>query len=95
MQSVVDRLRKEGQVIEDGWLRRMGPVHFSHVNFRALSAFLWSATRTRSYNYSGRRRVGLRESEGTRSPCTQIAGRAKVESAADFQISSSDVRRLS
>lgn len=60
MQSVVDRLRKEGQVIEDGWLRRRGPC------------------------------VGLRESEGTRSPCTQVAGRAKVESAADFQISSSN-----
>lgn len=39
MQSVVDRLRKEGQVIEDGWLRRRGPVHFSHVNFRGTFRF--------------------------------------------------------
>ncbi|WP_441639828.1 Tn3 family transposase [Cupriavidus sp. YAF13] len=54
-----------------------------------------SATRMRSYNDPGRRRVGLRESEGTRSPCTQGAGRAKVELAADFQVSSSDVRRPS
>ncbi|RDK04976.1 hypothetical protein DN412_39630 [Cupriavidus lacunae] len=39
MQSVVDRLRKEGQVIEDGWLRRMGPVHVSHINFRGTFRF--------------------------------------------------------
>lgn len=73
------------------WARAISATSISG----ALSAFLWSATRTRSYNDPGRRRGGLRETEGTRSPCAQVAGRAKVESAADFQISSSDVRRLS
>ena len=39
MQQVVDRWRKEKYPIEDLWLRRMGPVHFGHINFRGLMAF--------------------------------------------------------
>jgi len=39
MQHVVDRWRKEKHPIEDAWLRRMGPVHFGHINFRGLMAF--------------------------------------------------------
>ena len=39
MQGVVDRWRKDGQVIEDSWLRRMGPVHFGHINFRGTFRF--------------------------------------------------------
>ncbi|MBT2301724.1 Tn3 family transposase [Variovorax paradoxus] len=39
MQGVVDRLRKEGQIIEDSWLRRIGPVHFGHINFRGMFRF--------------------------------------------------------
>ncbi|MDR3369715.1 transposase [Rhodoferax sp.] len=39
MQQVVDRWRKEKHSIEDAWLRRMGPVHFEHINFRGLMAF--------------------------------------------------------
>lgn len=39
MQDVVDRWRKLGQVIDDNWLRRMGPVHFSHINFRGTFRF--------------------------------------------------------
>ncbi|HVK93862.1 MAG TPA: Tn3 family transposase [Noviherbaspirillum sp.] len=39
MQDVVDRWRKLGQVIDDTWLRRMGPVHFSHINFRGTFRF--------------------------------------------------------
>ncbi len=39
MQQVVDRWRKEKHPIEDTWLRRMGPVHFGHINFRGLMAF--------------------------------------------------------
>lgn len=39
MQAVVDRWRKEKHPIEDGWIRRMGPVHFGNVNFRGLMAF--------------------------------------------------------
>ncbi len=34
MQETVDRWRKKGQEIDDDWLRRMGPAHFTHVNFR-------------------------------------------------------------
>ena len=34
MQAVVQRWRKEGMVVEDAWLHRLGPVHFEHVNFR-------------------------------------------------------------
>jgi len=39
MQSVVDNWRKQRHPIEDAWVRRMGPVHFGHVNFRGLLAF--------------------------------------------------------
>lgn len=39
MQETVDRWRKKGQVIEDDWLRRMGPAHFAHVNFRGTLSF--------------------------------------------------------
>lgn len=39
MQQVVDRWRKEKHPIEDVWLRRMGPVHFGHINFRGLMPF--------------------------------------------------------
>lgn len=39
MQGVVDRWRKEQHPIEDAWLRRMGPVHFGHINFRGTIAF--------------------------------------------------------
>ena len=39
MQSVVDSWRKQKHPIEDAWVRRMGPVHFSHVNFRGLISF--------------------------------------------------------
>lgn len=34
MNDVVERLRKGGMDIEDSWLRRMGPAHSSHINFR-------------------------------------------------------------
>ncbi|WP_443083305.1 hypothetical protein [Variovorax sp. RA8] len=27
-------------MIEDSWLRRMGPVHFGHINFRGTFRFL-------------------------------------------------------
>lgn len=36
MNDVVERLRKSGTNIEDAWLRRMGPGHFGHINFRGL-----------------------------------------------------------
>lgn len=39
MQEVVDRWRKSGQPVEDAWLRRMGPAHFGHINFRGTFRF--------------------------------------------------------
>ncbi len=39
MQEVVDKLRKAGQDVDDRWLARMGPAHFSHINFRGLFRF--------------------------------------------------------
>jgi TnpA family transposase len=39
MQRVVDRLRKTRHPIDDAWLARMGPAHFSHINFRGLLRF--------------------------------------------------------
>jgi TnpA family transposase len=39
MNVAVERLRREGVKIEDGFLRRMGPAHFAHVNFRGIFSF--------------------------------------------------------
>jgi TnpA family transposase len=39
MEAVVERLRKSGVRIEDDWLRRMGPAHFGHINFRGTMRF--------------------------------------------------------
>jgi TnpA family transposase len=39
MNDVVERLRKDGTKIEDAWLRRMGPAHFGHINFRGIFSF--------------------------------------------------------
>lgn len=39
MNDVVERLRKGGTNIEDAWLRRMGPGHFGHINFRGILSF--------------------------------------------------------
>lgn len=39
MQEVADRWRKERRPIEDEWVRRMGPVHFGHINFRGTMSF--------------------------------------------------------
>jgi hypothetical protein len=35
----VERLRGSGMRIEDDWLRRMGPAHFGHINFRGTMRF--------------------------------------------------------
>ncbi len=35
----VERLKRDGIQVEDEWLRRIGPVHFSHVNFRGTMRF--------------------------------------------------------
>jgi hypothetical protein len=34
MNDVVLALRNSGMRIEDDWLRRIGPAHFGHINFR-------------------------------------------------------------
>ena len=39
MQLVVDRWRKQGQTVDEAWLRRAGPVGFSHINFRGTFLF--------------------------------------------------------
>ena len=37
--TVVARLKGDGIEIEDDWLRRIGPAHFSHINFRGTFKF--------------------------------------------------------
>jgi TnpA family transposase len=39
MQATVDAWRRKGQQIDDDWLRRMGPAHFAHLNFRGTLSF--------------------------------------------------------
>jgi TnpA family transposase len=39
MQEVVDRWRAQKHPIQDSWLRRMGPVHFGHINFKGTITF--------------------------------------------------------
>ena len=39
MDGVVSRLRASGLPIEDVWLRRIGPAHFSHINFHGTYRF--------------------------------------------------------
>ena len=39
MDSVVARLKRDGVGIEEDWLRRIGPAHFSHINFRRTFRF--------------------------------------------------------
>ena len=35
----VERLKRDGIQVEDEWLRRIGPAHFSHINFRGTMRF--------------------------------------------------------
>lgn len=39
IQLVADKWKKEKHAIEDAWLRRLGPAHFGHVNFRGMLSF--------------------------------------------------------
>lgn len=39
MHEVVERFRRDGIAVEDDWLRRIGPAHFSHINFRGTMRF--------------------------------------------------------
>ena len=39
MNNVVDKLQKDGADLEDDWLRRIGPAHFGHINFRGTFSF--------------------------------------------------------
>ncbi len=39
MQSTLDDWQRKGQGIDDDWLRRLGPAHFAHVNFRGTLSF--------------------------------------------------------
>ncbi|MFP3556991.1 Tn3 family transposase [Paraburkholderia sp. SIMBA_049] len=39
IQATLDRWRCKGQGVDDDWLRRMGPAHFAHINFRGTLSF--------------------------------------------------------
>lgn len=39
MNEVVERFRKDSLDVQDAFLRRMGPVHFGHINFRGTFRF--------------------------------------------------------
>ena len=39
MGTVVTKLNQDGVGIEEDWLRRIGPAHFSHINFRGTMRF--------------------------------------------------------
>ncbi len=39
MNDTVTQLRNSRVAIEDDWLRRLGPAHFSHINFRGTLQF--------------------------------------------------------
>ncbi len=39
MASVVAKLNRDGVDIKEDWLRRIGPAHFSHINFRGTFRF--------------------------------------------------------
>jgi hypothetical protein len=39
MHKVVERLKRDGIPVEEDWLRRIGPAHFSHINFRGTMKF--------------------------------------------------------
>ena len=39
MDGVVAKLKRDGAGIEEDWLRRIGPAHFSHINFRGTFRF--------------------------------------------------------
>jgi len=38
MSDQVERMRKGGTKIDDAWLRRIGPAHFGHIDFRGISS---------------------------------------------------------
>ncbi|MGF6292911.1 Tn3 family transposase [Paraburkholderia youngii] len=39
IQATLGRWRSKGQGVDDDWLRRMGPAHFTHVKFRGTLSF--------------------------------------------------------
>ena len=39
MHEVVERRRRDKIEMQDDWLRRIGPAHFSHINFRGTMRF--------------------------------------------------------
>ena len=40
MDDVVARLKRDGDGIDEDWLRQMGPAHFSHFNFSGTFRFM-------------------------------------------------------
>ena len=45
MNDAGERMRTGGIVIDDAWLRRIGPVHFGHINFQGTFRFRIDAYR--------------------------------------------------
>ena len=43
IQEVVDRWKANKHPIEDSWIRRIGPVHFEHINFKGTITFEFDA----------------------------------------------------
>jgi TnpA family transposase len=58
MQEVVDRWRTEKHPIPEAWLRRMGPVHFGHINFKGTITFNIDEFVDALVQPSSRRRTG-------------------------------------
>nr|WP_328515196.1 Tn3 family transposase [Ralstonia solanacearum] len=63
MQTTVDAWRRKGQRVDEDWLRRMGPAHFAHVNFRGILASRFTYTRTRCL----RRLCGAQHLDGSQA----------------------------
>jgi len=57
MQEVVDFWRTKKHPIEDNWIRRMGPVHFEHINFRGIISFNFDAFEDTLLNKQSKKRA--------------------------------------
>jgi hypothetical protein len=83
-------MRRSGMRIEDDWLRRLGPAHFGHINFRGTMRFgverhaqtllqgngrTVEAAREQRWPNQGKAQTGLRASDRRmRNPNTSLAG---------------------
>lgn len=73
MQATVNDWRHKGRQVDDEWLRRMGPAHFAHVNFRGTLSFPSTDTATccwrlRPGNAARDHETGWMETDGASAP---------------------------